>query len=410
MKLKLLFATLAIVAIYIILELTYAKTVLGLPWDAVIQHQLPLRGAVIACILALGWISHRYILAQKSKYDLHEQYEHLQEAVIGSVFSPAPLHVKAQKLLLNTLESLPLSYIGLIHYRLDSLEIIDQRGDAFILNNAISTEGTTVHPVENLLLEFRKKKIPKHAATFKGQVLLILSLKPPHLNNPIGALVALFKPSIDPKDIHHDTLDFLAQNSGFLLSLWSKKLETLQSLSNTTAGEKPSTKQLPSGIEPYNKLQEVILHEYKRHKRYDTGLTLLLFGIDFYENLCNIFGKDQGEIIIKELALLVKNNTRSTDILGQWEDEIFGIVLADNTFRQATALAHKLQDLISKRHFGHPVNKITCSFGISTLIEDDTIETLRNRAKQALEKARNEGGNKIEISLATPDYLSQQKG
>ena len=401
MKLKMFWATLVIIMLYILIELAYARTVLGLPWDIVIRHQLPLRGAVIACILALGWLSHRYLMAQKTRYNLHEQFELLQEAVISAVFSPAPLHVKAQNLLSSTINSLPLSYIGLVYYRPNSLELIDQQGpDTLRLANAITTETTTLHPVENLLLGFRNKKIPKHETSFKGQTLLFLSLKPAHLTQPIGVMVALFKPKVQPKDIHHDALDFLGQNAGFLLSLWSKKVTTLQSLCETEAQADEAKNSLPKGIEPYNKLQEVLLHEFKRHKRYNTGLTLLLFGIDFYDNLCNIFGKDKGEAIIRDVSILVKNNTRSTDILGLWEREIFGIVLADNTFRQATSLAKKLQGLVNKRHFGHPVSKITCSYGISTQIEGDTMETLRNRAKLALDKARTEGGDRIEVCLA----------
>ena len=405
MKQKLLLATLLVVLLYIALELTYAKSVLGLSWDIVVWHQLPLRGAVIACILALGLISHRYIMAQKNKCDLHEQFENLQNAITSAVFSSAPLHVKSQNLLENTIKSLPLSYIGLFHYRQDSLEAIDQKGDGFMLNKTIPQDANLSNPIEKPLLELPHKKISKHIDSFEGQTLLILSLKPSHLSKPIGFLIALFKPDMKPKNSHYETLEFLAQNCEFLLALWSKKSQIMQSNPNDTPMEHQS--HLASGIKPYNKLQEVLLHELKRHKRYNTGLTLLLFGVDFYENLCNIFGKEKGESILKELSILVKNNTRSTDILGQWEEGIFGIVLSDNTFRQASALAKKLQDLINKRNFGHPVNRITCSYGISTLIEDDTIETLRNRARQALDKAQKEGGNKIEVSLATADNLAR---
>ena len=403
MKSKFILATLVIIVFYISLELAYATMILGMPLELAIGHQLPLRGVVVASILVIGTIIYRYLLAQKSKYNLHKKFEHLQNAVIGSVFSPAPLHVKAQTLIKKTLQSLPLSYLSLVHYRTDSIEIIDQQGEETLrLGSAIPLKKTTLHPVENLLLEFRKKKIPKHEASFNNQVLFFLSLNPAHLNQPIGAMVVLFKPGINPKNIHHDTLDFFADNAGFLLSLWSKKVQTLQLLSESSARNSADEHNtLAPGIEPYTKLQEVLIHEFKRHKRYGTGLTLLLFGVDFYENLCNIFGKEKVANIIKDLSIFVKNNTRSTDIFGQWEKEIFGIVLADNTFRQATSLARKLQTIINKRHFGHPIDRVSCSFGISTVIEGDTIETLGNRAKFALDKAKNEGGDRVEISLTT---------
>lgn len=200
----------------------------------------PLRGAVIACILALGLISHRYIMAQKNKCDLHEQFENLQNAITSAVFSSAPLHVKSQNLLENTIKSLPLSYIGLFHYRQDSLEAIDQRGDGFMLNKTIPQDTNPSNPIEKTLLELPHKKISKHIDSFEGQTLLILSLKPSHLSKPIGFLIALFKSGVKPKNSHYETLEFLAQNCEFLLALWSKKSQIMQSNPNDTPAENQS--------------------------------------------------------------------------------------------------------------------------------------------------------------------------
>lgn len=383
--------------LYFLIELVYAHKFLGLSWANSLEHELPLRLLVGASILLTGSIIHIFYL-RTSPSSLDTQFKSLKEATILTIFSPSSIKTKAQDILEKTFESLPLSFACIASYKKDKVNIISQHSNEKnlkVMDGPI--EAQNLNNLEKMILEFYASGKQKDMVVLNGHAAFLVALKPAHLTKPIGLFVALFEKKATIKDLYYEILDFLTQNLGFSLSISIKKDETLEA---ALAQKSPLAKTLlPQGVEPYMKLQETLVHEAKRYKRYGAPLTLIAFSIDHYENLYNIFGEEKGSKLVNEIALLVKDNIRSTDLITHWEKEIFAIVLADNTFREATALSNKLQNLIKKRHFGS-LGKATCSFGTSMLMSnEDSIESLKMRARQALEKARAAGGNRVEVVL-----------
>lgn len=395
--------------LYLAIEVLYAVIYLKLSWILAFKHNLILRLMVSVLIVLFGLFIYKLISSNK-KPNLDEQFKELKDATIKAVFSPASLHVKSTNLLNMAFNTLPIEFIGLIRYHDNSLDFINHQGAALAkFDETILLNHEPKGDFQKALIQFHNKKIHHEKRLLKKKTLLMIHLKPKQLTKPIGMLVAIFKKDALLDEMHFNSLDFLAQNFEFLMSLTYKKEQALQAYKNKDF--KKTQLFLIAGIEPYEKMQETLLYEFNRHKRYKTELSLILFQIDFYENLSNITGEQKAQEALKDVIDLTKKSIRQTDILGHWEKNIFGIILADNTFRDASQLAKKLQALIDKSSFGHSVGKITCSFGASTLIKTDTIETFKNRAKIALQKAQKTGGNKVEISLAAhTDNFSAQKG
>lgn len=146
------------------------------------------------------------------------------------------------------------------------------------------------------------------------------------------------------------------------------------------------------------KLQQLIEREVQRSQRYGSELSLMIIEIDYLKNLSNILTPEEVLTIKREIANLLKKGVRDTDLFGKWTETRFAIVAPDIDFRAAKSFANKLNRNLSEHRF-HKVGKITCSFGITSFSQKDTIGTLRQRAENALDEALKSGGNAIEIKI-----------
>lgn len=187
----------------------------------------------------------------------------------------------------------------------------------------------------------------------------------------------------------------------FALSLAAKK-ELLQNLNSQYSSDTNSHFDKVLNVINFSKLQEHIDHEYKRHKRYHTALTLVLIDITMLKNLTKIFPAEAVMALKKDFIQLVKKNTREVDIFGKWTNDQFALLLPDVDFRAGQRVAQKLQSVLEETKFAR-VGKISCSYGITSLSPKDTVGSFKARAESALIAASTKEGNAIEVKLQTTE-------
>lgn len=187
----------------------------------------------------------------------------------------------------------------------------------------------------------------------------------------------------------------------FALSLAAKK-ELLQNLNSQYSSDTNSHFDKVLNVINFSKVQEHIDHEYKRHKRYHTALTLVLIDITMLKNLTKIFPAEAVMALKKDFIQLVKKNTREVDIFGKWTNDQFALLLPDVDFRAGQRVAQKLQGVLEETKFAR-VGKISCSYGITSLSPKDTVGSFKARAESALIAASTKEGNAIEVKLQTTE-------
>lgn len=187
----------------------------------------------------------------------------------------------------------------------------------------------------------------------------------------------------------------------FALSLAAKK-ELLQNLNSQYSSDTNSHFDKVLNVINFSKVQEHIDHEYKRHKRYHTALTLVLIDITMLKNLTKIFPAEAVMALKKDFIQLVKKNTREVDIFGKWTNDQFALLLPDVDFRAGQRVAQKLQSVLEETKFAR-VGKISCSYGITSLSPKDTVGSFKARAESALIAASTKEGNAIEVKLQTTE-------
>ena len=102
-------------------------------------------------------------------------------------------------------------------------------------------------------------------------------------------------------------------------------------------------------------------HEISRQRRYPGALCLLMLDIDGFTPYNNEFGHVEGDILLKEVAKVIKGNIREVDIACRYASDQFVIILPETELSQAEIVAAKIggkiEDLRLKR-------KISASVGV----------------------------------------------
>lgn len=158
-----------------------------------------------------------------------------------------------------------------------------------------------------------------------------------------------------------------------------------------------------TGLHNRKYLQERLDQEISRSKRYGNALSVLLFDLDFFKVVNDIYGYEWGDVLLRSIADKLKQLIRKEDILTRYGDEEFIVVLPNTSEDNAFLFAERFRKDIEKMEFipageeeRHP---ITISGGISTFpclpdTEEDA-NTIIRYAEHALYNAKKRGKNKI---------------
>ncbi len=161
-----------------------------------------------------------------------------------------------------------------------------------------------------------------------------------------------------------------------------------------------------TGLFIHHYFKERLSEEIKRAERTESPLTLIMADIDHFKNVNDTYGHQQGDIILKETAVLIHQNIRSFDIASRYGGEEFAIILTDTEITTAYNIAERLRKKIEKHEYpgeNHPI-RITISIGIAQFnpeIDKDG-NTLLRRADIALYEAKSQGRNLVIKSTENP--------
>ena len=163
-----------------------------------------------------------------------------------------------------------------------------------------------------------------------------------------------------------------------------KKLEILSSIDSLT-----NTKNR-------NKYNESLKFELELNKKYKTNTAYIILDIDNFKKINDTFGHDVGDMVLKELVIIVEETIRKGDILFRIGGEEFAILVKEidkeNLEKFASKIRKKVEDFDSKIGY-----KFTISIGATMFEVNDTKDTIFKRADEALYKSKNGGRNKVTI-------------
>ena len=138
--------------------------------------------------------------------------------------------------------------------------------------------------------------------------------------------------------------------------------------------------------------------EFLRAVRYHNDLTFAIIDIDFFKQINDTYGHLCGDKILKDVAFIINDSFRKTDMVFRYGGEEFVVILTETNSDGATIPLERLRERIENNEFSFKTQKlkVTVSIGYASNLDDaeDAIE-LFSYADDALYKAKENGRNRI---------------
>lgn len=132
-------------------------------------------------------------------------------------------------------------------------------------------------------------------------------------------------------------------------------------------------------------------------RRHGTALGMVILDIDHFKQINDRHGHMVGDCVLRDVAAHASDCVRSTDMMFRYGGEEFVILLSSTSAQGAKRLAERIRNAVEKFQcrYGKTEIQVTASLGVACLHQDDTPQSLFERADQALLKAKQEGRNRV---------------
>jgi diguanylate cyclase len=135
------------------------------------------------------------------------------------------------------------------------------------------------------------------------------------------------------------------------------------------------------------------------------GCTLLIGDIDHFKRVNDTYGHMFGDQVIKGVAQIIQRMVKGSDLAARLGGEEFAVLLPETPLPGGITVAEQIRagvgnTRIKKSGANTYVDQITLSVGVAAGIEHDTLESLLERADQALYHAKQTGRNRVEAIAA----------
>lgn len=156
-----------------------------------------------------------------------------------------------------------------------------------------------------------------------------------------------------------------------------------------------------TGVASRSRFDHVAQNEWQRARRNGQPLSVLVCDVDHFDQFNERLGQDAGDLCLKKLAgLLVGQLKRPSDLAARYSGKAFAIMLPDTSLDGAVRVAEACRASLERLALSHPAPErrvVTMSIGVASSVpaEDAGLETLLERADEALEAAKARGRNRV---------------
>jgi diguanylate cyclase (GGDEF)-like protein len=169
-----------------------------------------------------------------------------------------------------------------------------------------------------------------------------------------------------------------------------------------------------TGLFNHRRFQEVVDTEVERARRFEQPLGLLMLDIDDFKQVNDTHGHQQGDIVLREVAGVLRASSREIDEPARYGGEELAVALPQTDLEGAYLLAERVRTAIEALEIpllnGEGNLRVTASFGVSAIPETaDGKDALVASADAALYRAKGAGKNRTERASPAPTKTAPAK-
>jgi len=145
---------------------------------------------------------------------------------------------------------------------------------------------------------------------------------------------------------------------------------------------------------------EIAEAQLNRCRRSEAPMAVLMVDLDHFKRVNDEHGHATGDLVLKEACTRMSGGLRRGDELARYGGEEFVVLLPNCNGPGARLVAERVRQRIARGgiDIGETVLPVTASIGIAWLREEESVESLIDRADKALYRAKESGRNRTAMA------------
>jgi len=207
----------------------------------------------------------------------------------------------------------------------------------------------------------------------------------------LGLLSVEIPAGINSDNLHHWRQQVTTVGEGIKLSLSNLKLREIM--------REQANHDLLTGLFNRRYLNDTLQRELNHARRECKKTSIAMLDIDHFKQLNDTYGHEAGDLILRELGRVLRENVRKSDIACRFGGEEFVLILLDSSLESACHHLEKINTLVKEMqvHYGEQLlGSMTLSVGIIEASQHEmTADELLRAADSALYAAKRAGRDRI---------------
>lgn len=266
---------------------------------------------------------------------------------------------------------------------------IEELKDA-VLNNTIYQSPNLVELIGGFIPELDKNLLEKFFkdAGMKSYILVPLVSKDVHF----GSLVVF------------SSREKISGNEINFLGLFAKQIELAITIADLfQAVKEQAVTDSMTGLFNRRYFEEFIKKEAIRAERQNQHFTVIGLDLDHLKQINDVYGHNYGDIAIKAIAEVLKNNARSIDIAARMGGEEFNLILPGIDSAGGLVAAERIRKAIEGVEL-EKIGHITASLGVATYLEhSDDLDELLELTDHAMYESKRKGRNRVTLAIQSKE-------
>jgi diguanylate cyclase (GGDEF)-like protein len=161
-----------------------------------------------------------------------------------------------------------------------------------------------------------------------------------------------------------------------------------------------------TGVGTRRKLDDSLAIEISRAARTGQPLSVAMADLDHFKRCNDNFGHAAGDKVLARFGLLLRTQTRPTDIVARFGGEEFVVLMPGTGLSEAMEVADRIRGRLAIERIDQLPESVTVSFGVAEYMTTETAAAILRRVDDALYRAKKSGRNRVEAaSAADPDKM-----
>jgi diguanylate cyclase (GGDEF)-like protein len=153
-----------------------------------------------------------------------------------------------------------------------------------------------------------------------------------------------------------------------------------------------------TGMANRRMLEETLPRETARANRLHESLSVIFVDVDLFKPINDEFGHQAGDQILASLGKLLKSQVRPYCLAARFGGDEFVLLLPGTSKHDAIIVAERLLQMVAAMIVSESHRQITVSMGVTSYVAGETGDEMLARADEALYRAKEKGGDRVEMA------------